>query len=133
MKTENYSPRFVHVPDYDISSKHHGFTIAYYRTNEEIFFSVALVSKNDVYVRKTGREFAMATLDKYIDSMSSEFTYMNFKDRIGCIKLDFVLSHDSVSSVLGDHAVSKLTMMDFKHAFLSDILASWVIMSSLTQ
>ena len=118
------------MPDSWVTPKHSGFTVAYLRNNSHVFFAVSLVNKHDQYSKSVGRELTKENLEENIEKITSEYTHYNTHTRLGCILVKDIVKVGDVSKILGDHAASKLTMMDFKHAFISEKIAHLVLIST---
>lgn len=129
--TQVYQPaRFVHAPDslIGISKRHSGFTIAYHRNEKNVFFAYALCSKHDQYSKKEGRDRTTETLNLHIDSINDASPNVDPEKRVGVIDVSVLSAyfHDALSETLADHVIDSLNTMDFKHAFISEALSSFL-------
>ena len=122
-----YNPRFIHVPDISITPNHSGFTVAYVRNDSHLFFAFSLVNKNDRYQKSVGREMSKNTLENNIATMDDSKSNIDYQSRTGVLRLVDLVHADSITSMLGDHAIIRLTMMDFKHAYLSSMIMNMII------
>lgn len=121
-----YSPRFVHMQDSLDTKKFSGFTIAYLRTESQLFFAYSLVNRKDKYIKSIGRELSSDLLVDNIDDILGDSTYINPQIRCGCITIEELRSMPEVTYMMADSMASKLNFMDFKHAFLSSVLGAFV-------
>jgi hypothetical protein len=124
--TISYSPRFVHNQDIE-HKKYHGVTIAYVRTDKNVFFAYALCTKADNYSKKFGRERTTETLETHIEGIPDDDEVIFSKEfRCGSISVQTMTHATNLSAVLADHKLEELTMMDFKHATISAVLGDIV-------
>ncbi len=120
--------RFVHQTS-DFSQK---FTIAYKRSETRIFFAYALCNKTDRYEKSVGRSLSAARLNVFLLKLETDLTFANDEVVIdneycyGSISISLVKRYVDTCqiSMLSNQCIDKLTMMDFKHSFLTKILAS---------
>lgn len=128
MTNQNANLRFVHVQE-DIGN-YNGMTVAYERTEDNVFFSFAMCCKPDQYSKAEGRKFSTATYLNALDEIHYGISYVDFSKRIGCMSridvLGVVIECTDVDSVIGDHVIRRLSLMDLKHAFISNALVSFI-------
>lgn len=127
----NYN-RYIHYTT-PINSKYTGFTVAYFRNGEDIFFSYALCHVRDRYVKETGRQRTNDTLAEHIDLLS-EMTVLhdNFIDpelRVGHITVQTLIDSMPELSNLSNQTVASLTTEDFKHSFISNVLIDCILVN----
>lgn len=132
MTNTKIAPRFVHIqsgiPNYS------GMTIAYVRTESEVYFSYALCSKADNYEKSVGRNVTTATLAKHHDesqSLDNSFfhSFISKEKRFGVLSVETFRSGmrvTDVSKIFADHVIDNLTCMDLKHACVSSILSEFI-------
>lgn len=123
---QTYQPRFIHQPDTNPDHNHSGFTVAYVRNNTHAFFAWTLVSKKDRYEKAVGREVSSNILENNIESIviDPDMNYsIDLVKRVGSVSIETVISVLSLHRALGDRAQAELTMMDFKHAAISYVIA----------
>jgi hypothetical protein len=128
---KNSTIRFVHVQEE--FPKYNGFTVAYERSDTSVFFSYAMCCKPDQYVKSIGRDVSVATYQQH-SSEIIEVTHVDSDKRVGCVSISSfisILKISSVNSALADHVVDNLSMMDFKHAFISNVLVEFIIENML--
>jgi hypothetical protein len=125
MTTTTATPRFIHVQE-SIDAKHSGMTIAYIRADKKIFFSYALVSRNDQYDKRIGRELTTDRLYKFIDAIYDAESNVDSDNMYGMIEVNTVVDISGLDSALADHHVANMSMMDFKHGFLSSIIVAFI-------
>jgi hypothetical protein len=126
MKPHELSIRYVHQ-QFDDHKKYSGFTIAYSRTDDRVFFAYSLCSKKDQFVKEHGRVHAEITY------YGTEFElddplYLDAWLQKGSLPLHIFTKNlpDEVTFAIGDHFIDDMTMNDFKHAFISKVLAGIV-------
>lgn len=119
--------RFVHIQT--DTKKYAGITIAYTRTEGNIFFSYALCCKPDTYSKSLGRVASDATYLKHLDDFHHDVDYVDEEKRIGCMSianLQETLIADGQDKVFADQLLESLTWMDLKHLFVSKILVNFI-------
>lgn len=118
--------RFVHIQDLE-HKKFHGATVAYIRTDNEVFFAVTYCLKSDPYQKSIGREFSSFHLNTHIEDFPSDRDLViSTCGTLGMFKLSTLISEVGVSEYLADHFVASMTMMDFKHSTISGYLRKLV-------
>ena len=125
------TPRFVHVQQ--PFGKYNGMTIAYTRTNENVFFSYSLCCKGDQYEKSIGRNISTQTYLDNIEGVLDTYRNIDTEKRVGCITVGSLQSllymSDTVTSAFADHVLDNIGFMDVKHAFISQMLTAYVSMS----
>lgn len=116
--------RYVHANEGD-----HRFTVAYVRNEHFLLFGVAIVNPKDEYVKSIGRDVSTERLKKvvnYFDVTLENVTVSGASfcafpsDLGGYTDVSAFVELSQLDNVIADHV--KLSMMDFKHAFLSAVL-----------
>lgn len=144
MSQEFCEIRYVHVPVNHtiVSDKNRdGYTIAYSRNADVIYFVWVQKHKKDQYDRAIGRAISSEMLESVMAHVcdSPEIINNNFvnylsvyKDRgFGCLTSQQLVSATinqdyDIKSYLADHIIQSLTCMDFKHKHISSILKNIV-------
>lgn len=122
-----YQPRYIHMQDVLETKKFSGFTVAYIRNDYQLFFAYSLVNKKDEYIKAIGREISSALLENKIEDIDGSTSNISTKDRVGCITIEQFRKLPEITSMMADSLSQQVTFMDFKHSFLSSILASFVL------
>lgn len=116
--------RYVHANEGE-----HRFTVAYVRNEQWLLFGVAIVNPKDEYVKSIGRDVSTERLKKVIgyfdnipenDNISPASFCALPSDMGGYNDVSTIYEISQLDNVIADHV--KLSMMDFKHAFLSAVL-----------
>lgn len=124
-----YQPRFIHMQDVLYTKKFSGFTVAYLRTDTQLFFAYSLVNKKDAYVKAVGRQLSSDNLMDNIDDIQGDRTNVDTKKRVGCITIEDFKAYPQMTAMIADHALNNMTFMDFKHAFISDSVAALIVLA----
>jgi hypothetical protein len=121
MKTE---PRYIHIKE---KTKHgNGITVAYSRYDNFIYFAYSLVSKDDQYDKAIGRTVALEQYNKNAHHSIDQYNFIDKYNRCGVITMDTVEEHSPIRSIIADQAIRGLSLKDFKHTFISSIIASYI-------
>ena len=139
MPTQQLPPyvRFAHGMNTLNTSKcpYSGLTICYVRDDDKVIFTYALCSKDDEYNKKIGRDTTIATWTSVANKMNaadstnniSGDAYVNIKERFGYVGVGILFDSIAGTNVFADQFENKITMHDFKHAYISSILIEIVI------
>jgi hypothetical protein len=108
------------------------FTIAYHRDENFVIFAFTNLYFADQYVRSEGRRVSEQNLLNAFEQnfklknslklmqQDKEVGFFNPTYRIGGLYLEAF--EDDLSSILADHVVSQLNLMDLKHSYISSKL-----------
>lgn len=129
MKNALYQPRFIHMQDCLNHKKFSGFTVAYLRTETQVFFAYSLVNKKDNYEKAIGRELSSETLHSNIDDIPGDKTNVDTTKRFGCMTIEDFRKFPVLTEMIGDRTLVQLNFMDFKHAFISQAISSLVMIA----
>jgi len=128
--------RFVHGNHDDIFFPR--FTIAYHRDEDQIVFAWTNLYHTDLYVKSEGRNVASTRLLSAIQNGLGDINshvafdmtpisngtsvvgYGNDKAKVGVLPASN-FKH-ILSDMISDHVLDEMTLMDFKHAFISNVL-----------
>lgn len=123
-----FSPRYIHMPRTFVSK---GATVAYVRDNSHVFFAWSQLSPVDNYDKSIGRNISAGRLEAALPTMipqagtnqSLVFGLSGF----GFISVAQLVAKDTyVGTVIADHMLATLTPMDFKHSYITNIVADLV-------
>lgn len=125
-----FSPRFIHMPRTFISK---GATIAYVRDDSHVYFAWSKVSPTDNYDKSIGRKISSERLEKALQTMMSHSeltpneTFLYLDSNVGYLSSAQLVARETyVSVVIADHMLAKLTPMDFKHSYITNVVSSLV-------
>lgn len=121
--------RFAHFQQE--GKNYNGMTVAYTRTEENLFFSYSLCANPDMYVKSIGRKLTTDTYMMHIDDIHHDVTYVDTTKRVGCISIHTmrdILSISSITNIIADHVVDNLTFMDIKHAALQKNIIQFILL-----
>lgn len=121
--------RYVHIKDTSPKAGIDGFTIAYVRGNNFVFFAWTEKCIEDQYVKEIGREYSSQRLvlieKEMIEYAAENRVCVNFDHMIGVVSISYFI--DGLDSVFSDQLVDQLGMFDFKHSFISSVLKQIVV------
>jgi hypothetical protein len=123
-----FSPRFIHMPRSVVSK---GATVAYVRDNSHVFFAWSQLSPSDHYEKSIGRNISRDRLETALPMMLAQAetnqSLVFGLSGVGFISVAQLISKDRcVSNVVADHLLATLTPMDFKHSYITSIVADLV-------
>jgi len=110
--------RFAHIQH--SYKNYNGMTVAYSRTDTNVFFSYAMCVKADQYSKSVGRNITTKTFMDNIDDIHHDVTYVDPIKRVGCVSIEDVRGvlrdNADVTYLFADHVIDELTFMGLKHA-----------------
>jgi hypothetical protein len=122
--TRENSVRYIHLPNSFPIARASGMTIGYTRDANCVHFAFSFCIGTDEYHKSIGRERTWETLQKMgaFDDMNF-LSWASVKHRSGCINFsDLPEVVPMVKNLLADHILEQMTFMDFKHAFITEML-----------
>lgn len=123
-----FSPRYIHMPRTFLNK---GATVAYVRDLSHVFFAWSQLSPGDNYDKSIGRCVSAGRLEDALPLMESrasiDQSIMFLENGIGFISIVQLVTKDTyVGTVIADHLLATLTPMDFKHSYITNIIADLV-------
>lgn len=123
-----FSPRYIHMPRTFVSK---GATVAYVRDNSHVFFSWSQLSPVDNYDKSIGRKISGDRLEAALPTMLSQAevnqSLVFGLSGVGFISTAQLVAKDTyASNCIADHLLATLTPMDFKHSYITNIVADLV-------
>lgn len=123
-----FSPRFIHMPATSITK---AATVAYVRDNSHVYFAWSQVNPLDNYIKSIGRDISKNRLEVQLPTMlvQSEVNQrlIFVLSRVGFISSAELISKCHVRHVISDQMMATMTPMDFKHAYITSIVADIVL------
>jgi len=98
-------------------------TIAYHRDADKIVFAWAELYHTDEYVKEIGRQVAEGRLRQNLQEIleNSNISKVNAEYRVGVIAKTDAIDY-FFDDVLADHVREKMTLMDLKHSYTSQMV-----------
>lgn len=122
-----FSPRFIHMQPTSISK---GATVAYVRDNSHVYFAWSQLSPSDKYDKSIGRKISGERLEAALPTMIPQAvakqSMVFLENGIGFISSAELISKCHARHVICDQMMATLTPMDFKHAYITSIVADLV-------
>lgn len=121
--------RFVHIKDIEPKSGIDGYTIAYIRSEELVYFGWSEKCVEDRYEKAIGRVNSVKRLgniyDTLIDYADMNNVGVDFSEMCGVVSLNYFTG--GFDAIFADQHVADMTMFDFKHSFISSVLKGIVV------
>lgn len=131
--TEQAEVRYVHVKDIPEVNGINGYTIAYMRSESMVFFAWTEKCVVDQYEKEIGRVYSSNRLGsismEMVDDAERNRFSIDFSQMIGVLSIEYFT--DGLEAAFSDQHVSSMTMFDFKHSFLSNVMKQIVITKEL--
>lgn len=121
--------RFVHIKDIEPQYGIDGYTIAYIRSNDFVYFGWSEKCVEDRYEKEIGRVNSVKRLsniyDVLIDYADMENIAVDFDTMCGVVSINYFTG--AFDSIFADQHVADMTMFDFKHSFISSVLKGIIV------
>ena len=121
--------RFIHVKDIESTMGIDGYTVAYIRTEDCVYFAWAEKCVEDRYEKEVGRFYSTQRLKEITDDMIEHAdemkVWVDFHSMCGVVSLAYFT--EGLDRVFSDQHVGNMTLFDYKHSFISAILKSIVV------
>ena len=121
--------RFVHIKDIEPQYGIDGYTIAYIRSEELVYFGWSEKCVEDRYEKEIGRVNSVKRLsnisDELIDYADRKNIAVDFETMRGVLSIDYFTC--GLDCVFSDQHIAEMGMFDFKHSFISSVLKGIVM------
>jgi len=127
---EQANIRYVHVKDLPIEyGDVNGYTIAYYRTRQVVYFAWSTKIRSDQYIKEIGRTIATNRLNlidfEMVDDAWDYKVSVDFDMMIGVVHVSHLTQN--LDEFFADQFVAEIDMFSFKHSAISAVLTNIVI------